>query len=183
MEPVALLFVWWAAFFVFDFFLLYFLLLLLRGRWAGWLNRIESGLFFVCVYRMMSAILNVFIGRFFLYLVLLLGGRWTGWLSRREPVAIFVCLTDERLYCDNWLFFTLFVVVVEKTMSWLVEQDGARIFLPLSNVCQRWNEKQSAKLTRTIAVLCFFCFSVAKTITFHCMKYFPTKIPPIPLSW
>ena len=71
-------------------------------------------LFFVCVYRMMSAILNVFIDR-----------------------------------------FSLFVVVVERTMSWLVEQDGARIFLPLSNVCQGWNEKQSAKLTRTIAVLCF----------------------------
>ena len=68
------------------------------------------------------------------------------------------------IYC---FFLLLILVVVERTMSWLVEQDGARIFLPLSNVCQRQNEKQSAKLTRTIALLCFsfvflfFCVAIS----------------------
>ena len=77
--------------------------------------------------------------------------------------SLICCLCSEKWF--NWIDFDLFsffvvlfvfpLVVVERTMSWLVEQDGARIFLPLSNVCQRQNEKQSAKLTRTIAVLCF----------------------------
>ena len=74
------------------------------------------------------------------------------WLVEQDGASNIFWLFNR---CEAFWCFSSLLVVVERAMSWLVEQDGARIFLPLSNVCQRRNEKQSAKLTRTIAVLCF----------------------------
>ena len=80
---------------------------------------------------------------------------WTGWSPYNFLFAFIEWWLPFLYVFINCFFLLLILVVVERMMSWLVEQDGARIFLPLSNVCQRQNEKQSAKLTRTIAVLCF----------------------------